>query len=73
MDEKEDTLDFEEDGQLDFLLSEEVEDFKESPFLPPAHPAQLLVAAESMETAGRALFSPLRNVNLQDVWKTHCR
>ncbi len=66
--EKEDTLDFEEEGQSDFLLSEEEEDFEDSPFLPPAHTAQPLVAAGSMEDADGAP-SPLLSVDLQDVCK----
>ncbi|RXN35337.1 Mediator of RNA polymerase II transcription subunit 30 [Labeo rohita] len=46
-DEEEDALDFEEEGQSDFLLSEE--DFEDSPFLPPEHSAQALAAAGPIE------------------------
>ncbi len=67
-DEEEDALDFEEEGQSDFLLSEEEEDFEDSPFLPPAHTAQPLAVAGSMEDADGAP-SPLLSVNLQDVCK----
>ncbi len=67
-DEEEDALDFEEEGQSDFLLSEEEEDFEDSPFLPPAHTAQPLAAAGSMEDADGAP-SPLLSVDLQDVCK----
>ncbi len=67
-DEKEDTLDFEEEGQSDFLLSEEEEDFEDSPFLPPAHTAQPLAAAGTTEDADGAP-SPLLSVDLQDVCK----
>ncbi len=48
-DEEEDALDFEEEGQSDFLLPEEEEDFEDYPFLPPTHTAQPLAAAGSME------------------------
>lgn len=62
-DEEEDVLDFEEEGQSDFLLSEEEEDFEDSPFLPPAHLAtQPLAAAGSTEDT-------LLSVDLQDVCK----
>ncbi len=37
--EEEDALDFEEEGQLDFLLSEEEEALEDSPLLPPANMA----------------------------------
>ncbi|KAK7139774.1 hypothetical protein R3I94_012421 [Phoxinus phoxinus] len=68
-DEEEDALDLEEEGQSDFLLSDEEEDFEDSPFLPPAHPAQLLAAAGSTEEAGGAPSPPLLSVDLQDVCK----
>ncbi len=67
-DEEEDALDFEEEGQSDFLLSEEEEDFEDSPFLPPAHTAQPLAAAEAIEDAD-GTPSPLLSVDLQDVCK----
>ncbi len=63
---------FEEEGQSDFLLSEEEEDFEDSPFLPPAHTAQPLAAAGSMEDADGAP-SPLLSVDLQDVCKRGSR
>ncbi len=65
---EEDVLDFKEERQSDFLLSEEEEDFEDSPFLPPAHMAQPLAAAGSMEDADGAP-SPLLSVDLQDVCK----
>ncbi len=48
---EEDVLDFKEERQSDILLSEEEEDFEDSPFLPPAHTAQRLAEAGSMEDA----------------------
>ncbi len=63
---------FEEEGQSDFLLSEEEEDLEDSPFLPPAHTAQPLAAAGSMEDADGAP-SPLLSVDLQDVCKRGSR
>ncbi len=68
-DEEEDALDFEEEGQSDFLLSEEEEDFEDSPFLPPAHTAQPLAAAGTTEDADGAAGTPLLSVDLQDVCK----
>ncbi len=67
-DEEEDALDFKEEGQSAFLLSEEEEDFEDSPFLPPTHMAQPLAAAGTTEDADGAP-SPLLSVDLQDVCK----
>ncbi|KAL0192561.1 hypothetical protein M9458_010857, partial [Cirrhinus mrigala] len=67
-DEEEDALDFEEEGQSDFLLSEEEEDFEDSPFLPPEHSAQPLAVAGSIEDVDGAP-SLLLSVDLQDVCK----
>lgn len=52
IDEEEDSLDFEEEGHLHFILAEEEEDFEDFPFPSPAHLAQLLAAAGSMEESG---------------------
>lgn len=67
--EEEGAFEFEEEGQSDFLLSEEEEDFEDSPFLPPAQSAQSLATAGSTEEAGGAPSSPLLSVDLQDVCK----
>ncbi len=66
--EEEDALDFEEEGQLDFLLSEEKEAFDDSPLLHPANTTQPLAVAGSTEDADGAP-SPLLSVDLQDVCK----
>ncbi len=66
-DEEEDALDFEEEGQSDFLLSEEEEDFEDSPFLPPAHMAQPLAAAGTTEDVPAAQCGSARCV------QTRCR
>ncbi|CAM4650393.1 unnamed protein product [Leuciscus chuanchicus] len=50
-------------------LSWEEEDFEDSPFLPPAHLAQLLAAAGSTEEAGGAKSSLLLSVDLQHMCK----
>ncbi|KAI7814451.1 hypothetical protein IRJ41_018506 [Triplophysa rosa] len=63
----EDLLNIEDEGQLDFLLSDE-EDYEDSFFLPHAQSAQPLAAAGSTEGAGEAPSSPLLGVDLQD-WR----
>ncbi|KAI7808150.1 hypothetical protein IRJ41_018123 [Triplophysa rosa] len=67
-DEEEDLFDFEDEGQSEFLLSDE-EDYEDSFFLPPSQSAQPLAAAGSTEGAGEAPSSPLLGVDLQDVCK----
>ncbi|RXN21031.1 hypothetical protein ROHU_024533 [Labeo rohita] len=63
--EEEDALEFKEERQSDFLLSEEEEDFKDSPFIPPVQLAQPLTTAGSTEEADGAPSSLLLSVDLQ--------